>query len=139
MDLIDLRPRWECRFGSLVEKSCEELGLLSGVQEDHDFRAARVRELIMDNETKQMRKLLARVWQNGDMLWDVGVHWRAVFGHHVNESVILVQHLACNLPDRWRDSSRKEKSLANRYFGEEVDNSVDVRTEAHIKEGVCLI
>ena len=91
MDFIELgtEARWESSPGHLAQKSMEELCHFGGGEENNSLGECGVGELIVGEQTKDMRKLIRRRGKDSMVLRDVSVD-RRIFRCTVDEDMVLV-------------------------------------------------
>lgn len=117
----------------------EEHRALRRVIEQDDLGGSRVKELILSNQSHDMRDLVAGRGEGRHVLRDVGVHGRIVFIYAVYVTEVLVQAGLSDLTNGRGDGGTEEESLTDGSAGKLVDDALDVRAEAHIQEGVGFV
>ena len=49
----------------------------------------------------------------------------------------VVEHGGGQLPDRWRESGRKQQALA--LLGQQIKNAADIGNKAHVEHAICFV
>ena len=138
VDLIDVGGSSSGHGRTGVSKDgVEELSQLGGREEDDDFGFALVDELVVNDESKDVRDELRVVLENGDVLIDSSDGLVGSFGDDVEVEGGGFEGLLSDFLDRGGDGGGEEEGLSR---GRELGNDVgEITLETHVQNGICLV
>lgn len=126
----------------------EELGQSSRREEDDGFSCSdssvlggitSVNQLVVGDETKDVYELVGSSGKDRVVLRDVHVRVDFVCRDRIDVGVVLLETLAGDFANLFRDGRREEERLSVRVVGNVLDDGRDVVRETHVEEGIRLV
>lgn len=135
MDLVDVCPLRQRGHELTYERSVQH-GKFGGGEEKDDFRIW-VDQLIVGDQTHNVRDLVSGRREDSGVLWNVHVRIGLVLRNTVDDLVVWLQRLLGDLSNLLGNCSREEERLTG--FRQVVDDKVEIVGETHLEQCIGFV